>query len=278
MILSPFTPLQFGTHRTDGLKSEYIQTFASTDRILIQVLVYRGERVNTDLHVYTEPGHVFFATLPMMQWEINDDVTLHFIELNLSNGYYTIEIEGIGKSAVFRVTDDTELLENTTLIQYSMKDNRQRTDVVFFIDRMQRFFDFRVPGGFKDSGWSFSVESEQFTTQNADIVQLYGLESTQKRFTMGGGLGVPVWFGEMLNRLLVCTHVYFDGVKYTRKDSSVPEMTEQLEGKNSFVFNQTLQRSVNLDPVIEGVNHTLIMRGADTGFRCEENYNNRIIY
>lgn len=185
---------------------------------------------------------------------------------------------GVGRSEVFRVTDDPLILDKTTLIQYSMRNNRQRQDAVFFIDGMQYFFDFRVPGGFKDSNWTFGVESEQFVTPQADISQLFGLESTQKRFTLGGSMGVPVWFGEMLNRILICSHVYFDGIKYSRKEANVPELTVQLEGVNSFVFNQTLQQSTNLDPVIEQRNHAAMRRVDDTNYRATSSTINRLIY
>jgi hypothetical protein len=147
---------------------------------------------------------------------------------------------------------------------------------VFFIDGMQHFFDFRVPGGFKDKDWTFAVESEQFVTDEADIMSLYALESTQKKFTMGTAEGCPIWFGEMLNRLLCCNYVYFDGVRYARKDTSVPEVTEQLEGVNSFVFSQQLQQVNNLDPELELTNQAIMRRvDSEDDYRIEddENYN-----
>lgn len=261
MTVSPFTPLFFlGDHKTDGLESDYVQTFATTDRILIELIGALPAGSWPTSYVLEEPtGRVLFEIV-FNVWQINEDTPLRFAAISLNPGYYSVQIPGIGRSEPFRVTDDERELANTTLIQYSMKDNRQRRDAVFVIDNMRYFFDFRVPGGFKDSGWTFGVESEQFTTQLSDIVQLYGLESTQKTFTLGGSAGVPIWFGEMLNRILVCSHVYFDGVKYTRKDTSVPEVAQQLEGHNSFVFTQTLQRSVNIDPKIEDINKILLRR------------------
>ena len=157
-----------------------------------------------------------------------------------------------------------------------MKNNRQRKDAVFFIDGMQRFFDFRVPGGFKDSNWAFSVEGEQFVTDDADIVQLYGLESTQKKFTLGNSDGCPIWFAELLNRLLCCTYVYFDGERYARKDTAVPEMTVLLDGVNSFVFTQNLQKVVNIDPNLT-LEHQAIMRRVDDTFRLTTTDINRIV-
>lgn len=276
MIVSPFTPLFFIKRKADGIDSEYIQTFATTDQILLQLI---GKRIATVVaQVISEPDGAVLYQIQFNRWDINEDVALRFTTISLSPGYYSVSIMGVGRSEVFRVTDDPLILDKTTLIQYSMNNNRQRQDAVFFIDGMQYFFDFRVPGGFKDSNWTFGVESEQFVTPYADISQLFGLESTQKRFTLGGSMGVPVWFGEMLNRILICSHVYFDGIKYSRKEANVPELTVQLEGVNSFVFNQTLQQSTNLDPVIEQRNHAAMRRVDDTNYRATSSSINRLIY
>lgn len=276
MIVSPFTPLFFIKRKADGIDSEYIQTFATTDQILLQLIGGRNDTVVAQ--IISEPDGAVLHQIQFNQWDINDTVTLRFTTISLSPGYYSVSIMGVGRSEVFRVTDDPLILDKTTLIQYSMRNNRQRQDAVFFIDGMQYFFDFRVPGGFKDSNWTFGVESEQFVTPYADISQLFGLESTQKRFTLGGSMGVPVWFGEMLNRILICSHVYFDGIKYSRKEANVPELTVQLEGVNSFVFNQTLQQSTNLDPVIEQRNHAAMRRVDDTDYRATSSTINRLIY
>lgn len=275
MIVSPFTPLFFIKRKADGIDSEYIQTFATTDQILLQLIGGRNDTVVAQ--IISEPDGAVLHQIQFNQWDINDTVTLRFTTISLSTGYYSVNIMGVGRSEVFRVTDDPLILDKTTLIQYSMRNNRQRQDAVFFIDGMQYFFDFRVPGGFKDSNWTFNVESEQFVTQYADISQLFELESTQKRFTLGGSMGVPVWFGEMLNRILICSHVYFDGIKYSRKEANVPELTVQLEGVNSFVFNQTLQQSTNLDPVIEQRNHAAMRRVDDTNYRATSSTINRLI-
>lgn len=276
MIVSPFTPLFFNSFRkADGIDSDYIQTFAPTDRILLELL--GGSDMTANAKVLLEPSGAVLYELDFNKWDINSEARLLFTTISLAPGCYSVQIDGIGKSEPFIVTDDERILDGTALIQYSMKDNRQRNDAVFFIDGMQYFFDFRVPGGFKDSNWSFSVESEQFVTPYSDISQLFGLESTQKRFTLGNSSGVPVWFGEMLNRILVCSHVYFDGVKFSRKESNVPELAVQLEGVNSFVFTQTLQQSVNLDPVIESNNHLCMRRVNGDDYRAITSTLNRII-
>ena len=275
MILSPFTPLFFSHHKRDGIDSKYIQTFATTDEILIELIGGVGDTVVAK--VFTEPDHIELYQIHSNSWQINGTSKLLFAEVSLAPGYYSIEISGFGTSNIFRVTDDPLILERTTLIQYSMNNNRHRKDAVFFIDGMQRFFDFRVPGGFKDSNWTFAVEGEQFITDESDIVQLYGLASTQKKFTLGNSEGCPIWFAEMLNRLLCCTYVYFDGERYARKDTSVPETTVLIEGLNSFVFSQNLQKVVNIDPELT-LRHQAILRRVDNSdYRLATTNINRLI-
>lgn len=275
MIVSPFTPLFFDTRKTDGIESDYIQTFSTTDRILLQILGKPSD--DPVVFVLERPSGKTLYRISFNQWAISSKLTLFFAEICLSPGYYNIYFNNYGYSEVFRVTDNQNVLANTTLIQYSMKNNRQRNDTIFFIDGMQYFFDFRVPGGFKDSSWTFGVESEQFVTPFGDISQLFGLATTQKKFTLGGSIGVPVHFAEMLNLILTCSHVYFDGVKYSRKETNVPEMTVQLDGLNSFVFTQMLQQSVNLDPVIEQNNHVAMRRVDSTNYRSTSSTLNRKI-
>lgn len=274
MIISPFTPLFFPSANADGIESNYIQTFAPTDKILIELL---GDKVwNGAGTVINEATHSEFEIL-FNYWDINDDIRLRFATLSLSPGFYSVSISGVGRSAVFRVTDDINELDNTTLIQYSNKDNRSRMDVVSWIDGMQYFFDFRVPGGFKDSNWTFGVESEQFVTDQSDIIQLYGLESTQMKFTLGHSEGCPVWFAELLNRLLTCDYVYFDGVRFARKEASVPESNAVQDGINSFVFTQNLQKVMNIDPELI-LRHQAIMRRVDSdNYRAISDNINRII-
>ena len=275
MMVSPFTPLFFIDRKTDGVACEYVQTFATTDQILIELIGENdwggGARV---IDGFTEEP-LFEITLNIRV--INEETTLRFATLSLSPGVYSVEIDGIGKSQSVKITDNVKELAKTTLIQYSMHNNRQREDAIFFIDNMQYFFDFRVPGGFKESNWSFSVENEQFVTDKADVMQLYALESTQHKFTLGTSQGCPVWFAEMLNRILCCTYVYFDGVRYARKESGVPELAVQLEGVNSFVFTQNLQWVAYIDPFIEAKNNFILRRVNTAEYRAiNEGVNRKI--
>lgn len=271
MILSPFCPIFFQPRKgRNGVPSRYVQTFAPSDMIQLQLIGVTGETAPTT-KVYNACDDSELYAIVWSQWQMNTDDLLYFATIRgLSNGYYYIHMEGVGISETFKVTDNELELQQTTLIQYRYKDNRQRDDAVFVIDRMPTFFDFRVPGGFKDGGWSFGVENEQFVTDVADIVELYGMDSTSKTFTMGEGDGVPIWFGELLNRLLTCSYVYFDGVRYARKEANVPEVTAQDELLNSFIITQVVQKVTQLDPEIETANHVALRRVDSTYYREAE--------
>lgn len=54
-------------------------------------------------------------------------------------------------------------------------------------------------------------------------------------------------------------------------------MNVQIEGLDSFVFTQLLQKVNNLNPTIETSNHLIMRRIDDTLYRVTSNTNNRII-
>lgn len=273
-MISPFTPLFFPSSKVDGVSGGGMQVFSTTDRILIEIF-YTGGYAAPD-KVFKEPEHTQLFSITYRNVNLNLLNGMKFTELCLNPGIYSVQIGG-KLSEPFMVTDDPNILDNTTLIQYSNKNNKQRQDALFFIEGMQRFFDFRVFGGFKDNGWTFGVETEQFTNDRSDILQLYALESTQMKFTMGLSEGCPIWLGEHLNRILCCDYVYFDGVRFARKESAVPEITEVQAGVNAFVFSQNLQKVMNIDPTLDAVHEQLLRRVTSDTYRTTNTTTNRLI-
>jgi len=273
MKISPFTPLNFDTEPlSDGLPSRYVQLWAPTDRIMVQIICDGEESAPTATLIAAHGGAVI-DTITWQSWQMNADKVIYFCVLSgLSAGHYKMTIGDV-TSDEFIVTDDEQLLANTTLIQYAMKDNRQREDAVFYISYVPYFFDFRVPGGFKDSGVQFGVTNEQFVTQYGGAVELYAREYTMKTFTLGGCDGVPVWYGALLNRLLTCSYVYFDGVRYSRNESEVPSMNILIDGMDSFVFTQVLRVAYDLDDELEATNQSAIRRVDSTYNRIIDNDN-----
>lgn len=246
--VSPFTPLFLKpTADKFGVESKYMQIFAPTDQLFVEVIAvseYRkivGKVVDLTNNTETE--------VDWQVWSMNDTTVLHFcIITGLECGCYCFDLNGM-QSEPFRITDDSYELAETTLIQYSTSDNKQRKDGIFWIAGKQYFFDFRAPGGFKDTDWTFGVANEQFVTLEEDIVDLFSIETTQKTFTLGNTLGCPVWYAEMLNRIMSCSYVYFEGERYARKDGSVPEMTQEIENLKSYVFKMTFQEVKYVDKV-----------------------------
>jgi hypothetical protein len=260
MRISPFTPIFFAPSGcTNGIGSRYVQTFAPTDRILIEIIASVGDTAPAAT-INDAVADSAIDSITWNSWTINTSDLLFFTEINgLSDGYYTITIAGV-TSELFRISSDESVLSYTTLVQYAMKDNKQRTDVVSIIDNMKYFFDFRVPGGFKDGGWSWGVSNEQFSTQDQDIIELYSRDYTNKTFTLGGSIGVPVWFADLFNRLLTCSYVYLDGTRYSRNEQEVPSVNEIIEGLNSFVFTQVLRKAQIINVSIEETNQLAIRR------------------
>ena len=264
--ISPFTPIFFSpSGDRHGAKPKCVHLFSQTDRILIEVIA-TGESSAPPNLIVRDIMNGYESEYQWKVWAMNSSTTLYFIELQgMSDGIYTASI-GLNVSEEFAITTEESVLQDTVLLQYSNADNRQRNDAVFWIDGMQRFFDFRIPGGFKDDNWTFIVNNEQFTTSENDKIDLYGQESTVKALTIGNSDGCPVWFADLVNRLLSCNYVYIDKVRYARNESEVPEMNAEVEGLKSYIFTQGLQRVMNLDPVLEGRN-LLIMRRTDEDYR-----------
>ncbi len=270
-IISPFTPLFFSPSSDEGSRGRYVQTFAETDEILVEVITHCEMR-DIKGKVMTVSGNVVID-IDWKVWSMNEFDRLYYYTItNLSHGYYIVEINGM-LSEPFLVTSDTRELEHTVLIQYAMRDNRDRKDGVFMIAGQRHFFAFRVPGGFMDDGWTFGVNNEQFVSNMFDVSEIYSREVTQKTFTLGTSMGCPVWFAELLNRIMSCTYVYYDGIRYIRHESSVPEMHQVVEGKKSYVFKISLCEVKDID-YTESANQ-IQLRRVHNG--CRQVHNNKLL-
>lgn len=271
-IVSPFTPLFFSpSSDVSGCKSRYTQVFAPTDQILIEVIVRAESRAITGKIISVCDNSEM--DIEWNVWSMNDsDKLYYYVITGLEDGYYIVNVND-SNSEPFRITSDESVLKNTTLIQYSSKDNKDRQDVIFWVSEQQMFFDWRVHGGFKDSNWSFGVDNEQFTNSENDLSEIYSRHYTMKTFTLGGNIGCPIWYGEHLNRILSCTYVYFNGKRYIRSESNVPEINQVIDDVRSYVFNQIL-REIQFVDYTESENMLKIRRVQDNNMR---QYDNRLL-
>lgn len=271
-IVSPFTPLFFSpSSDVSGCKSHYTQVFAPTDQILIEVIVRAESRAITGKIISVCDNSEM--DIEWNVWSMNDsDKLYYYVITGLEDGYYMVNVND-SNSEPFRITSDESVLKNTTLIQYSSKDNKDRQDVIFWVSEQQMFFDWRVHGGFKDSNWSFGVDNEQFTNSENDLSEIYSRHYTMKTFTLGGNIGCPIWYGEHLNRILSCTYVYFNGKRYIRSEFNVPEINQVIDDVRSYVFNQIL-REIQFVDYTESENMLKIRRVQDNNMR---QYDNRLL-
>lgn len=254
-----------------GCKSHYTQVFAPTDQILIEVIVRAESRAITGKIISVCDNSEM--DIEWNVWSMNDsDKLYYYVITGLEDGYYMVNVND-SNSEPFRITSDESVLKNTTLIQYSSKDNKDRQDVIFWVSEQQMFFDWRVHGGFKDSNWSFGVDNEQFTNSENDLSEIYSRHYTMKTFTLGGNIGCPIWYGEHLNRILSCTYVYFNGKRYIRSESNVPEINQVIDDVRSYVFNQIL-REIQFVDYTESENMLKIRRVQDNNMR---QYDNRLL-
>ena len=232
-----FNPLRY----TFGADVDYTQKFHTSDNILIQVLT-DGEAVsatlkNLSLNVETK--------LSLSTYQHNDSITLHYYTITgLNDGVYSILING-RESEPFIVCSDEDLLDRTTLIRYSNKDNNSAFDNIFWIGDNQQMFDFRIEGGFKPSGFTPKVDNEQYRNQFQEITELYALPYEAYTLSLGDSVGLPYWMIRHVNRLLCVSHVEIDGELYVRSESSTPELTATIEDAQLFTSSVVLEKRKN---------------------------------
>ncbi len=248
MLISPFSSVFFIPSRGfDGRECPFMQFFAVGDRACLQVIRTSEEQAKNCKLVRLDDATAPESLITPDSHQIGSMYVDWYCVALDSEGCYTLAVAE-QESEPFEVTSDPGKIGGSVLFEFSPSGNNVRGDVVPIVDGERIFFSIRMPGGFKASGYDFSIDNEQFVTQEADIVELYARESTQETLTIGWSRGVPIWFGQMLNRLLTCRYVYINGLRYARYESSVPEKEQTAEGVNSFVFTQKLQRINFLEP------------------------------
>lgn len=245
--ISPFTAVFFSPSG-DGYQSDsaHVQTWKTTDRIVFEVIsteMSDSVPLNITLNSYDERMVKTTSMRSFTVWQMNSTTRiLYLVFQNLAEGLYSVTFNG-AESDLFRVTNDAKQLDGTSLITYYSETNRNRNDVVFVVNGTQLQFQVRVPGGFKDDGWQFGVDNEQFTDDGYETYDVFAHESEQRYFTLGNSRGVQPWFAGLLNRALTCEWFLVDGERYVRSESSVPEQTVMIEGLKSFVYKQLMRRT-----------------------------------
>lgn len=232
--------------------SNCVQVWSPDDTIMIQMIGDDPQEhvPSAVLNSYDEQMVKHETALVWRDWVMNSGAVIFWTTVSgLPNGIYSVTIDS--ESDLFRVTDDDALLAQTALVQYSSMTNRLRRDVCFWIDSEQHYFSWRIPGGFKDDGWVFGVDSEQFTDSMFEQTDLYSHEQLRMTLTLGNAVGVPPWYAHLLNMIMSCSHVYIDNERYVRSEGGVPEQTVMIETLRSYIYKLVLQKVRWTDPQLE---------------------------
>ena len=98
---------------------KYMQIFAPSDEVMIQVITRSESRPITGKVINIVTGHE--TVIDWQIWSMNHTDKIYYHVLTaLAEGCYRIDINGM-VSEPFRITSDTSELSRTTLIQYSMR-------------------------------------------------------------------------------------------------------------------------------------------------------------
>lgn len=207
-----------------GVESDYLQTFYTKDNILLQ---FFGESAPTVTLISLSAGTE--TSVSMSEYVHNESVTMYYATITgLGDGVYEVSVDGV-HSEPFCVTTDVSILDTTTLLKYSHKDNNSVFDNIFWIGNEQQIFEWRIEAGFKSQGYAPHVDNEQYRNQFQEITELYTIPYDSYTLTVGGAQGVPYWYVRHLNRILCVSGIEIDGKMWVRSESSVPEMTQVLE-------------------------------------------------
>ncbi|MDD6210531.1 MAG: hypothetical protein PUB21_08005 [Bacteroidales bacterium] len=248
LYISYLSPICF--YRDDNRyenSDDYIQSFYIND--------------TTTFQLFGDPGHVvkaFVAGKAITLTEVKPDADnpLSFYEFTLNKsvweepGCYKIllNVDNVDyvESLPFIVSSDASYFENSVLISYTNRDNDIAFNTLFNYNNTQRTFSFRVQGGFKSSGVSMNVETENYRTQRQEIIPLYSIPYETETLVIGDSLGVPVWIGRLINYIFSLSEVSVNGVDYVRNESSIPEQQVIAEDYKQYNYSIALQRALNL--------------------------------
>lgn len=271
MRFSPFNPIRFfGDADNTVCGKDFVQVFCQSDMIMFEAIHGNDEEIG-DICIYDGDTDKLLGNLKWKRYKVNDTGICSVCEVTgLSKGNYYFKYGDLVSNPV-RILADSKS-EGTVLIQYACKDNTSRTDVVSKFFSALRYFELRLQGGFKESGWMFKVESEQFTTQRCDIVENDALDYTDKVLTIGTSAGVPVWIADIVNLIFTCPFVFVDGTRYTRSGDSAPDAVSASDNPEN-VYTILLREAHYINAEIEkAIRLTLRrtpdgLRGASNQFR-----------
>jgi PKD repeat protein len=227
----------------------YVQLFSLDDIIRFQA-ISEGAQTARAVIENTQTGDTVSVngTDTGIAWDVYSVMDFDLTGSIEDPGLYRITIKqslfDIAETYI-RVEDPgAACLENTVRIRYT---NRINDFDTVFTDHagVQKYFDFRVEGGFLYKDIKFNVSSEVFRDQRYTGTQLSALPYRVKTFTAGTGCGVPYWVGEKLNLVFSCSDVTINDVQHVRSEGAVPELNELKELYPRYVYRLNVEETDN---------------------------------
>ena len=236
------------------IEVDYIPKFYTSDNIHLQIFANAGENVSATL---IDLINDISTSISLSTYNQNSEVVMHYAILTgLPDSDYKVNVNGL-LSEPFCVSSFSDLLERTSLIRYSHKDNNSVFNNIFWIGDTQIIFDWRVEAGFKPNGYTPKLENEQYRNQWQEIKNLYSIPYDSYVFTIGDACGVPYWYGRHLNRILCLSEFTIEHTSFVRSENSVPEMSQVIEDSQLFNLSITLEPQENS---IDGEGRSLNLR------------------
>lgn len=141
-----------------------------------------------------------------------------------------------------------------------MRTNVTRRDIYPILNGLPKYFEIRLYGGFKDEGWSFSVDNDQYVTDKADVVEIHSIEATDKILTIGNSEGEPSWIGKKIGFILVCELLFINGHRFSKSDDSSVEIIDGNTDGTKFVYAVTLRQARYENPSFERIIRATLRR------------------
>ncbi|MCP3895896.1 MAG: hypothetical protein GY706_14900 [Bacteroides sp.] len=240
--LSALCPIVFGMpDYSTGINREYVQRFASSDSIYIQLHGDAGEVIDVEV-VECKSGAT--ASHRAREYAMASGGSVYECVLKPIAEVYRMNVkcrEVCLQSGFVEITDDERMLRRLMKVEYGFSKNGNLFNTRFVEDGGGLYrFCFRVEGGFLADSDTYGLSNEFFRNQIQEPEQLYQFPYVKSRLTVGSATGVPGWVGTLLNAILCCEDVLIDGIPYVRSESSVPERVK-IGGERYTLFQYTVE-------------------------------------
>ncbi|MBF0651293.1 hypothetical protein IR083_20960 [Dysgonomonas sp. GY75] len=239
LIISQFSSLNFSEWKHHFEKQEaYWQVFSVLDEIKIQYSV-KNDAVFTLTLKNTDTGEIIPLSPIIITGSV--DFTTYLLEFpELDNGYYMLRFSNAYSDTVryacfCKLNIDDLRLRDTVKFRYT---NREDNFDAHFIkaDGENRYFDFRIEGGFLYGEMIFDNESNGFRNQEYINTQLSAYPFEKHKLTLGTPKGVPIWAARKINLIYSLSEITVDGKTYIRSDGSAPEITQIIPSYPLYVI------------------------------------------